>query len=660
MRFFILVIFLLALPWPTAATTLEAERPYQVTEERAACTDFDPLRRPFFGDLHVHTAYSFDASAQDTRNRPEDAYRFAQGQRIGIQPYDSHDKAGRYIQLERPLDFAAVTDHAEFLGEIHICRTPGTWSYWHPACILHRWDDQLGFSLMAIRGIVQKKRWGFCGESGLNCLNAAAGVWEDIHKAAEEAYDRSAACSFTSFVGYEWTASVGQGKNLHRNVIFRNDKTPKVPISWIETPSAVDLWDHLQQQCVDGLPGCDVLTIPHNSNLSGGLMLQSARVWEDAVPKGAVDSHEARQRARWEPLFEVIQHKGSSECDNRGSWAADELCGFEKLPYDRFGGKFLASDFPPYITWLVDKDVLAPRQLPTENNFMRWALKEGLRQEAELGANGFRFGVIGSTDTHIAAAGLTEEKGHPGHGGAGMPAGEGLAPGLPDDLEFGPGGLAVIWAEENTRDSLFTAMQRREAYATSGTRPVVRFFAGWDYPEDLCSQPDLVARGYTGGVAMGGQLASPTGPPGQAPRFIVSALQDPGTRTTAGTPLQRIQIIKGWFKNGQTYERVVDVAGGANQASVDLDTCQRRGQGASSLCTVWQDPDFDPDVPSFYYARVLENPSCRWSQYLCLEAGVDCSSDPASIPDGYENCCSPEHQPTQQERAWTSPIWYTP
>jgi len=642
----------------------EPARPYAITEQREPCAIYDPLRRPFFGDTHVHTAYSFDARTQDTRTTPRDAYRFATGEVMGLQPYDSAGNPLRTIQLDRPLDFTAVTDHSEFLGEVNICTTPGTWSYWHPVCYALRHFPNMAMITIAGRGLAGKSRWGFCGKDDEACFTAARGVWGQIQDAAEEAYDRSARCSFTSFVGYEWTASVGAGQNLHRNVIFRNEKVPAMPLSWIETPSAVDLWDFLEQKCLADIPGCNALTIPHNSNLSGGLMFETARVSSTEVPAGAVTAEEARRRARWEPLFEVVQHKGSSECDRRSSvWATDEFCDFEKLPYDSFGGKNTGSFKSGPITWaswFFDDSMKQVTKLPEPNNFMRWALKEGLRQQQELGVNSFKFGIIGSTDTHIAAAGRTEEKGHPGHGGAGMGAGEGVPKGFPDELEFGPGGLAVLWAEENNRDSLFAAMQRREAYATSGTRPILRFFGGWDYPDDLCDDSEMVAKGYAGGVPMGGDLrARPVEDSTQGPRFVVAALKDSGSKESPGTALQRIQIIKGWYEDGEVHEKVLDVAGGDNGASVDLATCEQRGEGHASLCTVWQDTTFDPDVSAFYYARVLENPSCRWSQYVCIQAQVNCD-DPASIPEGLENCCSSEHKPVIQERAWSSPIWYTP
>ncbi len=620
------------------------DRPYAVTEQREECADYDPLRRPFFGDTHVHTAYSFDARGQDTRNTPREAYRFAKGERMGIQPYDAEGNPTRTIEIDRPLDWTMISDHAEFLGEVRICRTPGTWSYYHPACIAHRNSSELNKMVLAAYGLIGKRRWGICGDENETCFDTARGVWSEIQAAAEEAYDRSAACDFTSFVGYEWTASVGEGSNLHRNVLFRNDQVPDLPVSWIETPTAVDLWDHLERDCVDGLDRCDVFTIPHNSNLSGGLMFQTARVFEDDVP-GPIDAEEAERRSRWEPLVEMMQHKGDSECDPlAGSiWADDEACGFEKLHYDRFGA--MQSSWSEW------------RQA-TPSNFVRDALKQGLRYEAELGSNPLQYGIIASTDTHIAAPGLVAEKNHPGHGGAGKGGGAASGDEFPDDFEFGPGGLAVVWAEENTRDALFAAMQRRETYGTSGTRPIVRFFGGWDYPEGLCDDPEMVAKGYAGGVPMGGTLSEPPKSTA-APKFVAWAAQDPGTWDQQTTPLQRIQLVKGWSVGRELHEKVVDVAGGPNGAGVDPKTCEPHGTGAPSLCTVWTDPDFDPRERAFYYLRVLENPTCRWSQYFCNEKGVDCAK-PESIPEGLEMCCSDEHRAVIQERAWTSPIWYAP
>lgn len=620
------------------------------SEDRAACSHHDPLRQPFFGDTHVHTVYSFDANGQDTRNTPRDAYRLARGGEIGLQPYDRDGNPLRKAKLSRPLDFTVVTDHSEMLGEIEMCSTPGTPAYGSDMCWIYQNFRPATFAYFAVRTMIQRSRFEFCGEGGVLCLAQARQVWQDIQDAAEEAYDRTAQCAFTSFVGYEWTASGGQGLNLHRNVVFRNGSVPSLPVSSVETESAFALWGALEKECIAGTKGCDVLTIPHNSNLSGqGLMFQSARVRSSDAVAPPVDREEARLRQRWEPLVEIMQHKGDSECLLGGD-TTDEACGFEKLPYNSFAGvgRIAASNMETAIPGVDRLD-----HTPNRASMVREALKSGLATQASLGVNPLKFGIIASTDTHLGAPGLVEEANAKGHGGAGQRS----TRGLPDDLEFSPGGLAVLWAEENSRDALFDAMMRREAYGTSGTRPVVRFFGGWDFEPSLCQAADLAKQGYARGVPMGGDLAK--GPAGQSPTFAVWAQQDPGAPGVPGTPLARIQIVKGWVEDGKTHEQVVDVARAKGKASVDPRTCQTRGQGAAELCSVWRDPDFDPGQNAFYYARVLENPTCRWSQRLCVEAGVDCRK-PATVTPGYEGCCRADHVPTVQERAWTSPVWYTP
>jgi hypothetical protein len=629
----VIAVLVLSLPHAPGAAP---ERPFQVTERREPCAEFHPLRHPYFGDIHAHSAFSQDASTQGTRITPWEAYRFARGEPLGIQPYDGQGRALRTVQLARPLDFAALTDHAEQLGEVRICQTPGLAGHDSFVCRIHRRWPRASFFLMNIKAnsFSSPTRFGFCGPGGAICLEAARTAWTEIQEAAEEAYDRSSACRFTSFIGYEWTASPG-GRNLHRNVIFRNRVVPELPVSYFEAHSAPALWKELREHCLEGARGCDVLAIPHNSNLSGGLMFETLDA--DGIPLSADG---ARLRAEWEPLVEVMQHKGDSEC-RLGAGSEDELCGFEKLPYDSFAGKF--------VPWKAE--------LPGPGNFTREALKRGLVEGQRTGANPFRFGVIGSSDTHLGTPGLVDEDRHPGHGGAGAPPSGARASGLPDDLEFNPGGLAVLWAEENSRDSLFTAMRRREVYATSGPRLVVRLFGGFELPADLCDSDRFAEIGYRLGVPMGGDL-----PPAQggAPRFAISALRDPGTDLRPGTPLERIQIVKGWVEDGDARELVYDVAGSAESgASVDLATCETSGPGAEHLCAVWSDPDFDPSEPAFYYARVLENPTCRWSQYVCNAQGVDCS-DPDRVAEDLRACCAEDHQRSIQERAWTSPIWYTP
>ncbi len=589
------------------------ERPYAITETRQPCAEFDPLRRPFFGDLHVHTRLSQDASTQDTRGGPADAYAFALGAVLGIQPYDADGEPGRWLRLRRPLDFAAVTDHAELLGETFLCKTPGLPGYDSWQCRLYRrWPRMayLWFNYWSSSSD-STERMGMCGAGGSECLRAAHKPWNDIRAAAEKYYDRSESCRFTTFVAYEWTGAPG-ANNLHRNVIFRNEAAPELPISRYEAPTPADLHRALIEGCRSERDGCEALAIPHNANLSGGLMFAES---------DASDPEVLARRARMEPLVEVMQHKGDSECP---AGAADEACGFEKLPYDNFRGQTFHVLGNP----------------PADSNYVRSALAEGLRLEAATGVNPYRMGIIASTDTHLAAPGAVEERDYPGHGGAGAGARGGLQ-GLADDIEFKPRGLAGLWAEENTRDALFSAMQRREAWGTSGPRIVVRFFGGWDYPRSMCGSTDFVAKGYDRGVPMGGQLPRPENTPRYgAPVFAVWALADPAED---GADLERVQIVKAWLDaDGQTHETVVDVT---------------EPPARPSLCAVWVDEDFRADQRAVYYARVLEVPTLRWSAQACDQAGVDCAR---GADEGLEACCRDDHRRRIRERAWTSPIWYAP
>lgn len=627
------------------------------------CVQYRAERNPYFGDLHVHTKYSLDANTQGTIVGPHDAYRFALGERLGVQPYDDNGEPTRYTQIARPLDFAAVTDHAELFGETEICTNPDYLEYYAPECILYRsFPDQsfIIFNLAAV-GLPELPqfpvppdvplisdlpivgangsipRLPYCGLGGQTCLEAAKTPWQDVQLAAEAFYDRSDDCRFTTFVGYEWTGAP-LSNNLHRNVIFRTDVVPSIPPAYQEYPRPELLWQALAEQCRSA-DGCDYLTIPHNSNLSAGLMFETQdRFGND------YDTALAQRRQDNEPLAEIYQHKGQSEClGTQGAGAQDELCDFELLPYNNLtGNRFGGANTGP----------------PMEQDFLRSALKEGLRQEQLLGANPFKYGFIGSSDTHLGTPGNVVESNFPGHAGAGQNPRDGV-PGMTDVIEASPGGLAVLWAEENTRDSLFAAMRRREAYATSGTRPVVRFFGGWDLPTDLCGRSDFVAQGYARGVPMGGDLvAAPAA--AARPRFAVSALRDPGAPGEPVEPLQRIQIVKGWIENGEKREQVFEVAGNPdNGASVDLSTCETSGGGFASLCAVWEDSAFDPAQPAFYYARVVDNPSCRWSTRQCLAAGIDCAA-PEAVPEEWADCCNADYPKTVQERAWTSPIWFSP
>jgi hypothetical protein len=623
----------------SAAAMLRAEpAPWDRTETRAPCAVRTPLRSAWFGDTHVHTAYSFDAVSGGIEHGPREAYRFAQGETIVLPP-------GRMVRLGRPLDFTMVSDHAELFGEVRSCLTPGLPGYDDQHCQDFRANipqttpgTSFGITQFAILyvTVAQPERFAFCGPDGSVCLGQASLVWDETRAAAEEFYDRTAACGFTTFVGYEWSGNP-VGSNLHRNVMFRNANVPALPVSYVEKPTPEGLWNELQRVCLDGVPGCDVLAIPHNSNVSNGRMFLPENF--DGTP---LDAAAAAFRSTMEPVVEITQHKGDSEC-RPGILSNDEQCGYEKWSGAALGGP-PARVFPPI-------------------NFVRNALKEGLAQEAKLGVNPFRLGFIGSTDTHSGVPGATREDDYVGHLGLRDATRELMVQplegfGVIGGIESNPGGLAVAWAEENSRDAIFAAFRRREVYGTSGTRPTLRFFGG-GLRGVRCKGDDLVERGYATGTPMGGELGAVRG--GRSPRFAVLAFQDAGEPGVPGTPLQRVQIVKGWIdKAGERHEQVFDVAGDANSgAGVDPRTCATSGTGASSLCAVWTDREFDPRERAFYYARVLENPVCRWSTRLCNANGVDCAN-PATIPAGMEACCDARYPKTIQERAWASPIWYRP
>jgi hypothetical protein len=657
---------------PTVAAAGGLAR-FERTEKRQPCAHFQPLRQPLFGDLHVHTRYSFDSYVSSQRNDPWDAYAYAKGEPI-ILP-DPEGEPTIEARIQRPLDFTAVTDHAEFLGEVSVC-TESAWTlgYWWPHCIMtradHFWTQLVAANWWVSLGVTdesaQKERSFICTLS--DCEAGEASFWSNIQQAAEDHYDRSTECRFTTFVGYEYTDAPDH-KNLHRNVIFRNAQVTERPISTYDTGAQnfPELWRRLRSQCIEAGNGCDVLAIPHNSNLSGGLMFPN--------PK---DRREAEERLFFEPIVELTQHKASSECRfdrlaGRGVDTEDELCDFEQARSDNLS-----------MLGTVEGEVRTERAAPVpidefgRRNMARNALKDGLALGQETGLNPFQFGFIGSTDSHSATPGGAEEDNYVGHLGRRDSGWRNVQ----DHFYDNPGGHAVVWAEENSRDSIFEALRRRETYATSGTRPVLRFFGGWRIDEQSCESRDLVAHGYSRGVPMGGDLPSPPRDHEGPPRFLVTALKDPGPPGREGTDLQRIQIIKGWVDaGGDVHERVFDVAGDAdNGAHVNPDTCEPTGTGFTDLCTVWSDPDFDANEPAFYYVRVLENPTCRWSTLHCQAAAVNplsasCGEQAAAataeaqaggaVGDVYGDCCidpasEPFYTPVIQERAWTSPIWFTP
>ncbi len=613
---------------------------------RSPCGDNSALRNPYFGDLHVHTAYSWDGSGRGMKTTPEQAYRFARGEAIGLPPYDGDGAGMRTVQLERPLDFAAVTDHAESIGEVNLCISPESAAYNSDACRVFRGEERYGLlpkGLSPMAAIKSSTRaTEMCGEDGAVCRNASLTAWEIMQQAAEDWYDRSGDCSFTTFHGYEYTWAPWANR-VHRNVIFRNEVIPELPVSSIEESQPEGLWQRLKDLCLETSGDCDVLSIPHNPNHASG------RMFPLGDPSTPVEERRARAElaAQFEPIVEMMQIKGESECRNglSGVLGADDgFCDLEKY------------------TPLVDADDCAGdlgigKSLGygcvSRHDYARYAIAAGMAEERELGINPYRLGFVGSTDTHNGTPGDVEEWNWEGSTGLNDAT---AVKRLNTQFQRNPGGLMGVWAEENSRDALFDAMRRREVFATSGPRITMRFFAGWeDFSEDnetstpWCERLDAVQSGYDTGVPMGGEL---NGPGPDAPYFAINAWRDPGTQTTPGGLLERVQVVKMVVTDdGDYHQRIYDVGGGSNGATVDLNSCRPKGQGADQLCSVWQDPEFDQSQSAAYYVRVIENPSCRWNTWTCL--AVPESERPAA-------CSDPSLARTTQERAWSSPIWYTP
>jgi hypothetical protein len=607
----------------------------------------NPDRNAYFGDLHVHTTYSFDAYAFGTLATPYDAYRFAQGEAID-------NPAGFSMQLDEPLDFYAVTDHAMFMGlapeaadttteiskypfteVLHDLNAPGNNGYW-----------SLPERLQSFGGILQGLVLGIrSGEiDPEESLSVTRRAWADVVRAADMYYQPG---HFTTFVAYEYTTSSDDQGNLHRNVVFKDsDRVPEIPFSRVHSNNPEDLWDWMDTLREAGV---ESMAIPHNSNGSNGQMFKLVDFAGEPI-----DDDYAVQRIRNEPLVEITQIKGTSETHPLLS-TTDEWADFELMEYR------VATRLPS----------------ETEGSYVRDALRRGLALEAQGMTNPYTFGVIGSSDTHTAAAQNDEENFSSKLGilsGDGMLRGavpfgfvngalfNTLAPQAMTEVDgesfiggaqpqFGASGLAAVWAEENTRESIYAAFRRKETFATSGPRMRLRFFAGYGFPDDLLEQADGVAQAYAAGVTMGGDLTPGEG----APQFAIWAQAD-----ADGAPLQRLQVIKGWIDgSGETHEEVIDVAcaGGVaadpetnrcpdNGAAVDISDCSISADtGDAQLRRVWTDPEFDAGERAFYYARVLENPTCRWSTWDAIRAGTEPRSD---LPM------------TLQERAWSSPIQYFP
>jgi len=612
------------------------------TEDREPCRDRNPLKSAFYGDLHIHTALSSDAFSDGTRVYPDAAYRFAQGEEIEL-PGEFGEQPTGLVRIDRPLDFAAVTDHSEALGEGYICRTEGEYEgYNSRPCETFRRGRDGGLRVFGVpaAGTQPRRVSAVCGEDGADCREAAGKVWQSVIAAAEGAYDRSADCSFTSFVGYEYTRGPS-GMHMHRNTVFKNASVPDRVGNYIDYPTLPALLTKLETECRQDIEACDVISIPHNSNISSGNAFNPRAL--QGFSAEAQAAHRAQRRA-FDRLMEITQHKGASECINGVTGIlgdTDEYCDVEAVR--EIGGRERAFDLTSWIPRVftrtirecteadIDpKDNLYKGPCVAAHDFARGAWLSGLEDERAGGVNPFEMGVIGSTDSHIGTSGNTGEHDYPGHiahetsleGRLGQP---GL--GRHNRIEGNPGGLAGVWAVENSRDALFQSMKRREAFATSGTRIAPRFFAG-RYEDDVCAQENWLEAAYAGGVPMGARL--PAGVEGLT--FLAQATQDP-----RANPLQALQIVKGWIdEQGRKRFLVTDVA--------------MAESGARELCVAYEDPDYDPLVHAYYYMRVVEAPSPRWSKRQC-----DVAEQGGEV-EGCEND-APE---AINEFAWTSPIWITP
>lgn len=582
-----------------------------------------------WGDTHIHTRLSADANFSGNLTLgPEEALRFARGEEV-VAP------SGLKAQLARPLDFLVISDHAEYLGLIPAMRAGDPSMMDSPTA--RRWMEMLSGSRENVSQAIQEVTASFIGGKPLiENASITRDTWAHIAAAVDEANTPGA---FTAFTGFEWTSMPGEGNNLHRVVVFRDGAekvTAVLPYSAFDSENPEDLWRYLASY--EQETGGQAFAIPHNSNVSNGLMFTES-MYDGSPPTPEYTA----MRARWEPLVEITQIKGDSEAHPLLS------------PGD---------EFADYGTW--DRLNLLGNRLNEEKmlkyEYTREALKLGLRMQEDTGSNPYRFGVIGSSDAHNALAAMDEDnfwsKGptmEPSPTRARGP----MIPSRPypdqsmRTWEQLAAGYAAVWATENTREAIFDAMQRREVYATTGPRMSVRFFAGWEFADDDALSPHLALTGYRKGVPMGGVLSADQDV--AAPTFLFAALKD-----TEGANLDRVQVVKGWHDpdSGELHERVYDVAWSGEREpgadgrlppvgdTVDLEHATYRNSiGTAQLSGVWRDPDFDPGQRAFYYLRVLEIPTPRWVNYDVLRLGAELETGTARA---------------HQERAYTSPIWYEP
>jgi hypothetical protein len=576
----------------------------------------------YFGDTHLHTSWSADSGMGGATLGPDGAYRVSRGETVTA-------NSGWKVKLVRPLDFLVVADHSENLGiSDFISRSD-------PIILANetgkRWHDltKAGKGYEAFLEWVRSDKEDLIKEPRM-----VQAVWSKVVENADKYYQPGV---FTTFIGYEWTSMPG-GSNMHRVVIYRDgsDKTSQVlPYTMYDSVDPEDLWKAMA--AYEKKTGGQVLSIPHNGNLSNGIMFGA----ETYTGKPFTKSY-AQTRIKFEPIYEVTQMKGDAETHPLLS-PEDEFADFETLDMGNLSGKVPKTN----------------EMLPAE--YGRSALKDGLKFENTLGINPYKFGWVGSTDAHTAIPSTREENNflkasfvEPSADRAGHYLVKGVKPELSIMVkDLGAAGLAAVWARENTREAIWDAMARKEVYATTGTRLKVRVFGGWDFEADEVHRPDFARAGYLRGVPMGGDLTD--APKGKAPSFMVRALRDPD-----GANLDRIQVIKGWLDSkGETHERVFDVAVSDGRKigtdgrcktpvgnTVDVaDASYTNTVGDPLLVAHWIDPNFDPKQHAFYYVRVIEIPTPRWTAY-------DAKFFNVNMPEGTTM--------QLQERAYSSPIWYTP
>ncbi len=576
-------------------------------------------RTVYWGDTHLHTRNSADAfNLGNTTLTPDDAYRFARGQTVT-------STTGLPARLRRPLDFLVIADHAAYLGAFyrHMESDPmiadtevgRRWATYETDS--ERFDD-------FVRSIRDPETYAHLPDS------VQRSIW--IKDVVEVADRNNQPGIFTAFTGYEWTA-MKDGNNLHRVVIFKDgaDKTAQIrPYSVADSIDPEDLWKTLADY--ERTTGGAALAIAHNGNLSNGMMFANETLSGEPLTEAY-----SLLRAKYEPLYEVTQVKGDAETHPLLS-PNDEFADFETWDADNIAMTQKKED------WML------------QHEYARSALKLGLQIEADIGANPFKFGMIGSTDSHTSLATAGEDnffgkfpESEPGP----QRLSNGMAGYMWENWRIAASGYAAVWSTENTREALFEAMRRREVYASTGSRITVRFFGSWDYRESVLDQPDWIATAYQLGVAMGGDLHA--APADSAPVFIVAAARDPD-----GANLDRVQIVKGWLdQQGELQEHVYDVAFSDEREAdpetgrlpdvgntIDYDNASYMNTiGSAQLSAVWKDPDFDPGLRAFYYARVIEIPTPRWPVYDASYFGFKLEPD---VPR------------TNRDRAYTSPIWYNP